>query len=447
VYVYPALGEPYLGLRQYVRWPAAAAEHRLDLAAPRGVQVRGTVMEAGADRPVPGAAVTYKWAYQNNPHREWADPELEWRFRGTRTDAGGKFAITLPPGPGQLMVKAAEPDYIRAETSSQQVEGGLGGEPYFPDAFFPLNLQRGDSLLDLPVQLRRGVVLHGRVESSDGNPVKSALLFTPQYLPDGIEFKGRHLVVRDGRFELPGCEPGGKVGVWVYDPQNKEGGHSEFVVGETKDPVLRLAPCVSGTVRVADRAGKAVAEARLSFDLVLRPGEDANQSAHSGKPAGLGVPATAMYSLARRPTDAGDGTFHLPDLIPGATYAVWAMAAGRLSEKETFTAPATGVHDLGTLTVKPPVPRNNPRPPAVGRAYIYEMRALDPDGDPITFDLVEGPPGMSFDPETGVLFWLPGPTQVGRHSVVLRASDPYGGTAVQKWQITVFGPPPGPDKP
>jgi hypothetical protein len=28
---------------------------------------------------------------------------------------------------------------------------------------------------------------------------------------------------RDGWFELPGCEPDGKVAVWFYDPDRQEG--------------------------------------------------------------------------------------------------------------------------------------------------------------------------------------------------------------------------------
>src|SRR5262249_11436013 len=66
-FIYPANGEPYLPLRHFIKWPAGAKEHRFDLSVPRGIQVRGKVEEEGTDRPVAGAAVTYQWAYKNNP--------------------------------------------------------------------------------------------------------------------------------------------------------------------------------------------------------------------------------------------------------------------------------------------------------------------------------------------------------------------------------------------
>jgi len=366
-----------------------------------------------------------------------ARSNLEWRHRNTTTDGDGKFSITVPPGPGLLLVKAAEPDFVRVETGTQVAEGGKGGTPLFPDAFVPLQLKPGNAPADLTVRVRRGVVFRGGVVSSDGSPVKSGLLFTPKYMPDGIEFNGHHLAVRDGRFELPGCEPGEKVGVWVYDPQKKEGGHAEFVVGVGGDPTLRLSPCTSATVRVADRAGKPIRGAQLTFHLDLRRGDDANDSADTGAPAGLSVPETAIYSWDLQTADTGDGKFPLRELIPGATYTIWARTTSLFSERITFTAPKTGTPDLGTLVPEPPKPPKNFVPPTIAQPYIYEPKAVDPEGDPITFDLVQGPVGMSFDPQTGVLFWLPSPKDVGRHTVVLRASDSYGRTAIQRFQLNI----------
>jgi hypothetical protein len=274
--------------------------------------------------------------------------------------------------------------------------------------------------------------------ASDGTPVTSGLLFTPKYIPDGIEFKGGHRRVRAGWFEVPGCEPGEKVGVWVYDPQRKEGGHAEFVVGAGGAPTLRLSKCVSGKVRVVDPAGKPVRGAYLTFELVLRPGEDPNESALSGRPAGLGVPETALYGWGLVPTDRGDGTYALKDLIPGAAYAIKALTASSFSERLTFTAPKSGVQDLGDLVLDPRPAGKQPTASAtVGQPYLYQAEAVDPDGDPITFDLVQGPAGMRFDPQTNVVHWVPGPKQVGTHQVVIRASDSYGGTAIQRWQLTV----------
>ena len=95
---------------------------------------------------------------------------------------------------------------------------------------------------------------------------------------------------------------------------------------------------------------------RPSTELVLRPGDDFDTSLRKGTPAGISVPGQYVSGQSNKPTDAGDGTFTLPGLIPGATYVVWAQdqgAAGGSSRRLTFTAPPTGSADLGTLTVFP----------------------------------------------------------------------------------------------
>ncbi|HKB05670.1 MAG TPA: sigma-70 family RNA polymerase sigma factor [Gemmataceae bacterium] len=441
IYVYPAHDQPYLAVRHFLKWPADAAEHKFDLAVPRGIALRGKVVEMGTDRPVAGAAVTYQWAYTNNPFRVPARPDVEWRYRGATTEVDGTFALTVPPGPGQLLVKATEPDFVRVETSSQQTEAGKeakGGTPFFPDAAVPFNLKPADVPADLSVRLRRGVTFRGQVVTSDGKPVKSALLFTPAFLPDGIEFRGRPLVVRDGRFELPGCDPTGKVATWVYDPQTREAGFGEFPVGAASAPVLKLAPCSSGRVRVEDAAGKVVEKAYVNLNLVLRPGEEINPSADSGTPAELTVSDTWLYKMEHQPTDAGTGgTYPFRDLIPGAQYTVRAMTSSMFSKRLVFTAPKAGFQDLGTLTPEPPRPKKAGPGLLVGQTYLYRPVVADAEDDPPTFDLVQGPAGMTVDPQTGVVHWIPGPGQVGAHPVVLRVADSYGGTGTQKFQLNV----------
>ena len=39
---------------------------------------------------------------------------------------------------------------------------------------------------------------------------------------------------------------------------------------------------------------------------------------------------------------------------------------------------------------------------AVGGPYRYTVTAMDPDGDPLEFRLLQGPTGMTLDPDTGL---------------------------------------------
>lgn len=443
-FIYPAKGEPYLPVRHFLKLPTGTSEHRFDLSIPLGIQIRGKV-EDETNRPVAGAAVIYQWGYQNNPYRKPAEDrkDVEWRHRGTVTDAAGKFTLTVPPGPGQLLVKAVESDFIRVETSSEAVEGGKGGIPYFPNAFVSLQLRPTDEPRDLSIRLRRGVAFRGRVVASDGTPVKVALLFSTQFIPDGIEFQGRPLLVRDGVFELAGCNPNGKVAVWLFNPQSFEAAFAEFDADVGGEPVVRLAPMVHVRLFAVDGEGKRVPGVSVRVELVLRPGDDSTLSADKGTLAGISVPITRFITRDFRSTESGKSKSPPGTLIPGATYSIQARTASALSKTITFTAPMTGVRDLGNVTVESlPAGKKETSPATVGQAYVYKPVASDPDGDPLLFDLVRGPTGMTVDPQSGAIYWVPSPKQVGTHTVALRVSDPYGGSSIQAWQITVAAAPP-----
>ena len=60
----------------------------------------------------------------------------------------------------------------------------------------------------------------------------------------------------------------------------------------------------------------------------------------------------------------------------------------------------------------------------VGRKYTYEVNATDPDGgDVLTYALTETPLGMSLDPASGRIQWVPTEAQIGTHNVVVEVAD------------------------
>ena len=52
-----------------------------------------------------------------------------------------------------------------------------------------------------------------------------------------------------------------------------------------------------------------------------------------------------------------------------------------------------------------------------GQLYRYDVDAVDPDLDPLTYELTLAPAGMAIDAETGVIGWVPEFDQIGMHSV------------------------------
>ncbi len=79
---------------------------------------------------------------------------------------------------------------------------------------------------------------------------------------------------------------------------------------------------------------------------------------------------------------------------------------------------------------------------SVGRSYLYDVNATDPDGDPLRFQLVSGPALMTIDETTGVLTWDPNAQDLGTHPLIVRVEDGRGGSAEQHFTILVIDPPP-----
>jgi hypothetical protein len=171
------------------------------------------------------------------------------------------------------------------------------------------------------------------------------------------------------------------------------------------------------------------------------------------------------YTLAAAPTgmSIGVSTGHItwnPDqsAVSSTPYTVTVNASdGR-------NAPAVGTYDLtvtnncggggggsststatstvaGTSTVDLPPYFTDFDPilnaPACGW-YSYRAKAVDPEGAPLTYTLVEAPYGMALSRLTGTVFWLPtaGQVRVAPYQVTLQVSDGVNSVSVT-YQIYV----------
>lgn len=93
---------------------------------------------------------------------------------------------------------------------------------------------------------------------------------------------------------------------------------------------------------------------------------------------------------------------------------------------------------FGLLNRAPEI-RTVPRVEAIlGRAYSYDVDAVDRDGDPVTFRLQTGPEGMTVDPATGAISWAPTPDQLGTHHVTVLADDGRAGVSGQSFDVAAI---------
>ncbi|TDT38605.1 hypothetical protein DES49_2588 [Halospina denitrificans] len=73
----------------------------------------------------------------------------------------------------------------------------------------------------------------------------------------------------------------------------------------------------------------------------------------------------------------------------------------------------------------------------VGGAYEYQVQAAGGTDDTFSYQVLNGPEGLSVDPETGLISWEPGESQMGVHQVVVEVTDQDGGVVRQTYTLDV----------
>ena len=162
-------GQPYLNVRtQEFEWIKGTIEHQVDLVLPRGVMIRGKVTEEGSGKPIAGTMLGYlcgpTQAAPTDPWfgRAWSGPD-------------GTFQLAVSPKSTYLIVLGPSEDYVLQEAGERMIQQGQpGGRRMYAHAFIAYDLKTGGDTRDVPVVLRRGLTVKGRVIGPDGQPVPDA---------------------------------------------------------------------------------------------------------------------------------------------------------------------------------------------------------------------------------------------------------------------------------
>jgi RNA polymerase sigma factor (sigma-70 family) len=300
--------QPYVWVHTQVAWPKGAIRLQLNIALKRGVLVRGRVTEAVSGKPVAGAIVH--------------DASHLWT-RTVTSGPDGTFHIAVAPGRGRLLVKGPDNDYIATQLTSGELEGGPpSGYRTYPDAIVPLDPRAGADAIDVAVKLRRGVTVRGRLLRPDGQPAADAVLLCwNQLRPEVSSWFAAAMAVRDGVFELRGCDPEETYPVHFLDAKHQWGASvkvSAKAAGE-KPLTVRLEPCGRAVVRFVNKEGKPVPGYSPYVNIVARPGKKGIE-ADSDFVANVD---RLNYSGGSGHAAGADGRCTLPVLIPGVTYRLY----------------------------------------------------------------------------------------------------------------------------
>jgi hypothetical protein len=110
------------------------------------------------------------------------------------------------------------------------------------------------------------------------------------------------------------------------------------------------------------------------------------------------------------------------------------------SDGKSANAPKAGL----PVTIQNSPPRFTSSPPTEIKdgQYVYQVAVTDPDEDPVTLELKQGPPGMTLDLATKQLIWKLTPENLGKHHVVLVAKDNDNGATQLEFDLDAQSPAP-----
>lgn len=70
------------------------------------------------------------------------------------------------------------------------------------------------------------------------------------------------------------------------------------------------------------------------------------------------------------------------------------------------------------------------------KTFSYQVKAFDPDGDPLTYSLKTSPEGMTID-NTGLIKWNVPPQFKGKIPITVSVTDGHGGEAIQSFELDI----------
>jgi hypothetical protein len=210
------------------------------------------------------------------------------------------------------------------------------------------------------------------------------------------------------------------VRVTGYETSGRSGLPSPRKTAAAKKLGANHEPKFLGESRVRLREGTPLALTLVAQDL---DGDAITYAINSG-PEGMVVNATSGL-LTWTPQNGITG------LVQAEVQVTDGQGGVAIRQMEVLVVQASAPNE-------PPVIANRPRLLATpGAAYLFDVQAFDPEGQLITYQLEEGPPGMLLDQSTGALTWNPTIADLGEHPVSFLARDSSGDSTRLRYSLVV----------
>jgi hypothetical protein len=362
VTAYPPDGTAYLTRQITARSKSGESLRNVVVDLPRGVLVRGRIVDSADNRPIPNCSIQYV-PTSAATRRAPAGALTGWQAIEL-SDPRGEFAIPVLSGLGHLLVYGPTSDYVYQEAGDRELsEGHSGGRRNYAQAISRIDPPNDSaSPIDLTIKLRRVAPVSGRLLTPDGQPVEESLMISrlqinphsPTWRANTAEF------VRGGRFAVAGCGAGVECSICFLDPQHQTGAtvRMENNSASQQQLTVRLAPCGAATARFVDSDGKPIADLEPSLHLVVTPGPSPFDRSPAAR-GQLSADEDFASNVDRKnqlpfPKAGADGVATFRVLIPGATYRLVGGRNRELGVLKEFSAEAGKTLDLGDVVADRP---------------------------------------------------------------------------------------------
>ncbi|QDU12270.1 Regulatory protein BlaR1 [Gimesia maris] len=359
IIAYPPQGTPYLTREvKDLRWTPETSK-KIEIKLDKVVLAEGFVRDAKTGQPLEGAAVQY-YPESGNNKRDREDIIAGWQSI-QKTDKAGKFQIPVLPGPGTLLVHAADRKYILQEQGTRELhERKPGGARIYAHAFQRIHPVTGKALEPLQIDLQPGATVAGTLIDPSGKPVPHALVLSRLKVsstsPDW--WRGDSDKAKNGTFELKGLREGEEYPVYFLDPEHRLGA-AALISTKNLAPRIVLKPCGAATARYVDQKGKPIADEMLGgLRLVVTPGKpqyDLQAVRRGEKLADEAFVANIdrlNYQSPTTSTTNAQGKLFFPALIPGAPYRHVEIVDGHPEITHEFILQPGEQKDLGEIEIQ-----------------------------------------------------------------------------------------------
>ena len=132
--------------------------------------------------------------------------------------------------------------------------------------------------------------------------------------------------------------------------------------------------------------------------------------------------------------DPSNGTLRwapATDQLGESDFVIEVINVDGQSTTQEFTVSVTRFGGPPLIVSTPPTEVN------VGGSFLYSVDAVDIEGDPINYRLLEAPNGLTIVETTGEIFWTPSADQIGEQVVAIEVTDGFGNASTQVFAVLV----------